>query len=79
MKYYKVKKEYDNLQRYNGKTVNFDGIWIANELYTEKELKKLVNSGVYINLKYFDVIEISKNKTYWFFGSRFSFAEGLTC
>lgn len=77
MKYYKVKKEYDNLQRYNGKTVNFDGVWVANELYTKKELKKLANGGLYINLKYFDVVEINKNKTYWFFGARF--AEGLTC
>jgi hypothetical protein len=71
MLYYKVKPEYDNLQRYNGKKVQFDGIWIGNELYTHKELDKLAASGIYINSKYFDPINIPKNQVYFFFGARF--------
>ncbi len=71
MKYYRVKSEYDNLPRYNGKKVKFDNIWISNELYTEKEINKLVSSGIYVNMKYFDLVNIPKNKVYFFFGARF--------
>lgn len=72
MKYYKVKNQYDNLRKYNGKKVQFQGIWIGGELYTEKELQKIINTGVYVNSKYFDIIEIPKTETYFFFGARFS-------
>lgn len=71
MIYYKVKPEFDNLQKYNGKTVRFDDIWIRNELYTKTELYNLIKKGVYVDYKYFDVVQISKNNTYWFFGARF--------
>ena len=71
MIYYRLKPECDNLQRYNGKTVQFNGIWIANELYTEKELSNLVKIGLFVHPKYFEKVEISKKKIYWFFGARF--------
>ena len=69
MKYYKVKKQYDNYQ----KNSDFD-IFVQNELYTEKEFEKVKNE--YIGnkdklLKMFDIVEVSKRKIYWLFGARF--------
>jgi len=66
MVYYKVKPEYD--QRPTNK-----GVLVANELYTFKEWQKLRDSaGRKIPLKLcFEEIEVSKNKTYFFFGARF--------
>ena len=61
MKYYKVKPEYDNKRR------NDNNIYIANELYTEKEAEKC-----HINKNYCDIINIPKNETYFFFGVRFA-------
>lgn len=72
MQYYKVKLTADNVR----KNVNGTDILIKNELYTEKELLKFapkinnVNS-LYVQ-KYFDIVNISKNDTYFFFGARFS-------
>ena len=73
MIYYKVKAEHDNKARFkyyekNGFSyyVKEDGILIGNELYTPKEREKIAN-----NDRYFEKVEISKNKTYWFFGARF--------
>jgi hypothetical protein len=77
MKYYRVKPEYDNLRKYNGKKVLFDGIWIASELYTQKELEKLTKAGFTVLYKYFDPVEISKKQTYFFFGARFSNDTGV--
>lgn len=71
MIYYRVKPEYDNVRRYNGKKVTYDGIWIANELYTEKELNALHRKNIVILSKYFDRVEIKKSRVYWFFGARF--------
>lgn len=70
MKYYKVKPQYDNETRYKWKCGHMvrvsDGILIADELYTEREYKKLANySG------YFEEVDINKNDTYLFFGARF--------
>lgn len=72
MLYYKVKKEYDN------KPVNpyikDDNFLVAGELITGAELKKLIKNGLihYINYeKFFDVVNINKNKTYFFFGARY--------
>ena len=77
MKYYRVKPEYDNLRKYNGKKVLYDGIWIENELYTQKELEKLTKAGFVVLYKYFDPVEISKKKTHYFFGARFSEDTGV--
>lgn len=61
MKYYKVKPEADNKRRSNG------SIYVANELYTEKEAEKFK-----LNKAFLDVVEVSKRSVYWFFGARFS-------
>ena len=61
MKYYKVKPEADNKRRSDG------SIYVANELYTEKEAEKFK-----LNKAFLDVVEVSKKSVYWFFGARFS-------
>ena len=61
MKYYKVKAEADNKKRNDG------SIYVANELYTEREADKLN-----LNKNFLEVIEVSKKSVYWFFGARFS-------
>jgi hypothetical protein len=61
MKYYKIKKENDNRRRKDG------SIYVANELYTEKEKEKYN-----IPEDYCDVIEISKRNVFFCFGARFS-------
>ena len=51
MKYLQVKKEHDNKPRYtlkNGKLVNDGNIYVANELYTEREVKTLQLNRNYI-------------------------------
>ena len=60
MKYYKVKKEADQKRRKDG------SIYIANELYTEKEAEKLN-----LNTDFMQLINVNKNSTYFFFGARF--------
>ena len=77
MKYYRVKPEYDNLRKYNSKKALYDGIWVENELYTQKELEKLTKAGFVVLYKYFDPVEIKKTETYWFFGARFSDNTGV--
>lgn len=76
MKYYRVKQEYDNV--YYSLDDNF---LVGNELFTEKEfygveqafLRKCRNrnSAVEKFRKMFDVVNINKNDTYFFFGARF--------
>ena len=66
MKYYRVRKEYDNFPK-NPKTRDYD-ILIGGELYTEKELNKLP----YIYAGAFERVEVPKSQTYWFFGARFA-------
>ena len=61
MKYYKVKPECDNKRRSD------NNIYVANELYTEKEAEKY-----HINKSYCDMVNIAKNETYFFFGARFA-------
>ena len=61
MKYYKVKKEADNKRRSDG------NIYVANELYTEREKEKLN-----LNEAFLEVVEVSKKSIYWFFGARFA-------
>ena len=65
MTFYRVKKKFDNHCK-NPKIHNGD-ILVGNELYTEKERKKLK----YVSDEAFDIVEIPKNRTYWFFGARF--------
>lgn len=70
MQYYRVKPQYDNKTRYTrnnkGQGVS-NGILIANELYTPKEYEKLMNCPAW-----FELVEIPKNKIYFFFGARFA-------
>lgn len=61
MKYYKVKPEHDNKRKNN------NDIYIANELYTEKEVEKQ-----HLNKNFMEIVEVSKKATYWFFGARFA-------
>ena len=64
MLYYKVKKEADQKRRKDG------SIYIANELYTEKEaVRKHLNSA------FMEPVEIPKNKIFWSFGARFQIEE----
>ena len=61
MLYYKVKPQYDNHRKNDG------DIYIANELYTQKEVIQQK-----LNKDYLDVVEVSKNQIYFFFGARFA-------
>lgn len=66
MKYFRIKKEYDNYGRSDG------SILIGNELYTEKEFDKFkisANRAV--------IVEVKKNTTYFAFGARFCVDCGL--
>ena len=75
MTYYKVKPEFDNVQIIKNRKIF--GFLVANELYTTKELEKLLNGarlcrcGIKAAIQAFEKVEINKNKTYWFFGARF--------
>lgn len=60
MKYYKIKKEYDNKKRIDG------NILVQDELYTEKEKEHF-----HIPEEFCEVVEVSKRKIYWVFGARF--------
>lgn len=69
MIYYRVKPEYDNKIRYiwNNKHQGVpNSILIAHELYTEKEFQKIANCPAW-----FEKVEISKKRIYFFFGARF--------
>lgn len=76
MKYYRVKQEYDNVYY----SLDYDFL-VANELFTEKEfydveqafLRKCrnPNSAAEKFRKMFDIVNINKNDTYFFFGARF--------
>lgn len=80
MKYFKVKNQND-LQVTNPKT---NWIFVNEELYTEREFEKLNVPEVlnFFNSKIsrhdsikrsdlFELVEVPKNKTYFFFGCRF--------
>lgn len=66
MKYFKVKKTSDQVKRITDDNKN-NGIFVENELYTEKELKRFKNGIVNT-----DIVNINKNNTYFFFGCRFA-------
>ena len=75
MKYYKVKPEYDNRTRYtwnNKKQGVPNSILIANELYTPCEFRRIANCPTW-----FDMVDIPKNRVYFFFGARFASVENI--
>lgn len=70
MKYYRVKKEYDQHPKdktKNGCYIKNGNFYIGGELYTEKEVEKKK-----LNKNFMEIVEAPKNKTYWFFGARFN-------
>ena len=75
MRYYRVKPEYDQKQRIKNHKYSVkrkpDGIYVANELYTAGELEKFYLTWEQ-ERKGFEIVEIPKNKVYWFFGCRFA-------
>lgn len=70
MKYYRVKPEADNRKRYtldkNGRRVTDFSIWVANELYTDKEISRFTGWESMV-----EAVEVSKRNIYFFFGARF--------
>ncbi len=76
MTYYRVKPEHDNkyfmrrCKNHPG-ALEYGRVIIGNELFTEKELYRKEDAGYIVPWYYFDRIEISKQKTYFFFGARF--------
>lgn len=70
MKYFRVKPEADNRNRYtidkNGRRVTDFSIWVGRELYTEKEISRFVGWEAIV-----EPVEISKRNIYWAFGARF--------
>ena len=60
MIYYKILPKFDQTRRKDG------SILVANEIYTKKEVLKYN-----INPIHFFEVQISKFKTYFFFGARF--------
>ena len=76
MKYYRVKKDSDNIRRISmNKHLRpcIDGIYVQNELYTPKEIEKFIGWE-----KHVIPVEVSKKQTYYFFGSRFSYDCGYS-
>ena len=77
MVYYCVKPEFNNkvkIHKNYSKTKHhykYD-IFIANELYTARELNTMRKKGIIFNDNMFDTVEIPKSKIYWMFGARFA-------
>ena len=77
MKYYRIRKEYDNvaMRRYNATTKRIvsDNCYIGGELFTIKEMKKhQKNHLLPADLeKFTELVDIPTNKIYWSFGARF--------
>lgn len=70
MKYYKVLPEYDQKIRFKfkrGGGLEIDGIYIKNELYTQRELLKYLDYSSYTV-----PVTIPKSKIYFCFGARFA-------
>ena len=64
MKYYKVKPQYDG--RNKNPRVGDGNIYIANELYTAREVQKQNLNRTFLEEK-----EIYPKNVYWFFGARY--------
>lgn len=76
MKYYRVKKEYDNvaMRRISfGNRVVVNNCYIGGELFTVKEMEKhQKNHLLPVALeKFTELVEIPQNKVFWSFGARF--------
>jgi hypothetical protein len=72
MKYYQVKPEHDQKDKFiyvghSNLLVKHDGILIGNELYTPRERERIAVSD-----KYFNIIDVPKKYSYYFFGARFN-------
>ena len=65
MKYFRVPQELDGKQVYSPKSRSYISL-VGEELYTQKECERYG-----FNTKKLQEIEISRKKTYWFFGARF--------
>jgi hypothetical protein len=65
MIYYRVKKSYDQAPK--NPRYHDGNFFIAGELYTAREVDQLP----FIYSAAFEVVEVPKNQTYWFFGARF--------
>lgn len=86
MKYYRVLPKFDGVQvlkmKRHGLTV--DRELVRNELYTDAELKKLLNGadlrgrGVRDGVQVFEAVDVPKTETYWMFGARFAVGCGYT-
>lgn len=83
MKYYRVKPQYDNYKLSRDFEI-FVGNELLTETEYKKALLKYANRNntrraiispssrdKAMFAEKFDIVEISKNKTYWFFGARF--------
>lgn len=66
MIFYKVKKEFDN-KPLVFKNTEVESIYIANELFTRREVHKFG-----LNKAYLTRVNIPKKDTYFFFGARFN-------
>mgnify|MGYP000025814273 FL=1 len=76
MTYFRVKPQYDQKKIYKTDSCGrhiFDGILIGNELLTACERSKINCTDAV-----FERVSISKKRTYFFFGARFSDAEAVT-
>lgn len=76
MKYFRVKPEYDCKPRFYEKPnhqLRQDGALVGGELYTPTERAKIMN-GAWM----FEEVDISRKRTYWFFGARFEYGVGMT-
>ena len=69
MIYYKVRPEYD--QTYKNPRIHNADILVENELFTEAERKKMQ----FIPDKCFEIVDIPRNKTGFFFGVRYAFKD----
>lgn len=63
MQYYRVLPLYD--QRHKNPKIHDGNIYIANELYTTREIEKQR-----LNVAYMELVDIPE--TYWFFDARFA-------
>lgn len=72
MKYYRVRLSHDGDKVFSNKGCLIT-ILIGNELYTPAEYKRL---SEYVPHWYFDIVEISKFRTYKMFGARFECGTG---
>lgn len=79
MLYYRVKPDYDQTPRIRFhrkiEKQTRDGVFVADELYTPRELDKF-DIPVRLFYEMFEPVRVRKTDTYWFFGCRFE--KGVT-